>query len=126
MALLRYAAKCDPFLSLDCSGSEGKGSNFAIWQHWSVESESDSGAKFMRSLAHNNNAGRKGRGEEMGLDCCWFIQREADFMGFRTRFQADTVQDFGNGSRDSILYSSQLQISHLSSRFLQFPFAPYL
>ena len=63
---------------------------------------------------------------EMGLDCCWFIQREADFMGFRTRFQADTVQDFGNGSRDSILYSSQLQISHLSSRFLQFPFAPYL
>ena len=40
MAPLRYAAKCDPFLSLDCAptpstlaqSKERKGSNFAIWQ----------------------------------------------------------------------------------------------
>ena len=35
MALLRYAAKFDPFLSLDCAGLEGGGwgvANFAIWQ----------------------------------------------------------------------------------------------
>ena len=40
MAPLRYAAKFDPFLSLDCARVEGvgaqskerKGSNFAIWQ----------------------------------------------------------------------------------------------
>ena len=40
MALLRYAAKFDPFLSLDCTptpstlaqSKERKGSNFAIWQ----------------------------------------------------------------------------------------------
>ena len=40
MALLRYAAKFDPFLSLDCAptpstlaqSKERKGSNFAIWQ----------------------------------------------------------------------------------------------
>ena len=42
MAPLRYAAKCDPFLSLDCAPTpstlaqckERKGSNFAIWQPW--------------------------------------------------------------------------------------------
>ena len=43
MAPLRYTAKFDPFLSLDCApalhpgtiqGKEGKGSNFAIWQHY--------------------------------------------------------------------------------------------
>ena len=39
MALLRYAAKFDTFLSLDWARVEGvgaqrKGSNFAIWQHW--------------------------------------------------------------------------------------------
>ena len=41
MALLRYTAKFDPFLSLDCTptpstlaqSKERKGSNFAIWQH---------------------------------------------------------------------------------------------
>ena len=41
MAPLRYAAKFDPFLSLDCAptpstlvqSKERKGSNFAIWQH---------------------------------------------------------------------------------------------
>ena len=40
MAPLRYAAKLDPFLSLDCASTpsnpaqskERKGSNFAIWQ----------------------------------------------------------------------------------------------
>ena len=40
MAPLRFAAKLDPFLSLDCARVEGvgaqskerKGSNFAIWQ----------------------------------------------------------------------------------------------
>ena len=40
MAPLRYAAKCDPFLSLDCAttpstlaqSKERKGSNFALWQ----------------------------------------------------------------------------------------------
>ena len=40
MAPLRYAAKLDPFLSLDCAptpstlaqSKERKGSNFAIWQ----------------------------------------------------------------------------------------------
>ena len=40
MAPLRYAAKCDPFPSLDCAptpstlaqSKEKKGSNFAIWQ----------------------------------------------------------------------------------------------
>ena len=42
MALLRYAAKLDPFLSLDCAptpstlvqSKERRGSNFAIWQPW--------------------------------------------------------------------------------------------
>ena len=37
MAPLRYAAKFDPFLSLDCARVEGvgaQGSNFAIWQPW--------------------------------------------------------------------------------------------
>ena len=40
MAPLRYAAKFDPFLSLDCDpapstlAQERKGSNFAIWQPW--------------------------------------------------------------------------------------------
>ena len=42
MAPLRYAAKFDPFLSLDCAptpstlaqSKERKGSNFAIWHHW--------------------------------------------------------------------------------------------
>ena len=42
MAPLRYAAKFDPFLSLDCDptpstlaqSKERKGSNFAIWQPW--------------------------------------------------------------------------------------------
>ena len=36
MAPLRYAAKFDPFLSLDCARVEGVGaqSNFAIWQPW--------------------------------------------------------------------------------------------
>ena len=42
MAPLRYTAKFDPFLSLDCTptpstlaqSKERKGSNFAIWQHW--------------------------------------------------------------------------------------------
>ena len=33
MAPLRYAAKFDPFLSLDCARVEG-GSNFAIWPPW--------------------------------------------------------------------------------------------
>ena len=35
MAPLRYTAKFDPFLSLDCTRVEGKGalSNLAIWQH---------------------------------------------------------------------------------------------
>ena len=35
MAPLHYAAKFDPFLSLDCARVEGVGaqSNFAIWQH---------------------------------------------------------------------------------------------
>ena len=41
IAPLRYAAKFDPFLSLDCAptpstlaqSKERKGSNFAIWQH---------------------------------------------------------------------------------------------
>ena len=41
MAPLRYAAKLDPFLSLDCAptpsilaqSKERKGSHFAIWQH---------------------------------------------------------------------------------------------
>ena len=41
MAPLRYAAKLDPFLSLDCAptpstlaqSKERKGSNFAFWQH---------------------------------------------------------------------------------------------
>ena len=32
MAPLRYAAKFDPFLSMDCARVEGGGSNFAIWQ----------------------------------------------------------------------------------------------
>ena len=43
MATLDYAAKFDPFLSLDCAhtpstlaqSKERKGSNFAIWQPWS-------------------------------------------------------------------------------------------
>ena len=43
MAPLRYAAKFDPFLSSDCTptpstvvqSKERKGTNFAIWQHWS-------------------------------------------------------------------------------------------
>ena len=40
VAPLCYAAKFDPFLSLDCAprpppSKERKGSNFAIWQHWS-------------------------------------------------------------------------------------------
>ena len=42
MAPLRYTAKLDPFLSLDCApttstlaqSKERKGSNFAIWQPW--------------------------------------------------------------------------------------------
>ena len=42
MALLRYAAQFDPFLSLNCAptlsalvqSKEGKRSNFAIWQPW--------------------------------------------------------------------------------------------
>ena len=42
MAPLCYAAKFDPFLSLDCAptpstlaqSKERKGSNFAIWQPW--------------------------------------------------------------------------------------------
>ena len=42
MAPLRYAAKFDPFLSLDCAptpstlaqSKESKGSNFAVWQPW--------------------------------------------------------------------------------------------
>ena len=42
MAPLCFAAKLDPFLSLDCTRVEGveaqckerKGSNFAIWQPW--------------------------------------------------------------------------------------------
>ena len=42
MAPLRYAAKFNPFLSLDCAptpstlaqSKERKGSNFAIWQPW--------------------------------------------------------------------------------------------
>ena len=42
MAPLRYAAKFDPFFSLDCAptpstlaqSKERKGSNFAIWQPW--------------------------------------------------------------------------------------------
>ena len=45
LAPLRYTAKFDPFLSLDCGdcaptpsilaqSKEMKGSNFAIWQHW--------------------------------------------------------------------------------------------
>ena len=42
MAPLRYAAKFDPFLSLDCAptpstlaqSKERKGANFAIWQPW--------------------------------------------------------------------------------------------
>ena len=45
MAPLRYAAKFDPFLSLDCAptpstlaqSKERKGSNFAIWQPWFQE-----------------------------------------------------------------------------------------
>ena len=46
MAPLRYAAKFDPFLSLDCAptpstlaqSKERKGSNVAIWQPWSPSS----------------------------------------------------------------------------------------
>ena len=45
MAPLRYTAKFDPFLSLDCAptpstlaqSKERKGSSFAIWQHWHLE-----------------------------------------------------------------------------------------
>ena len=72
-------------------------------------SQSDSGAKFMRSLAHNNAGERveKGGGE-MGLDCCRFIHREADFMGFQTRFQADIVQSSGKGSRNRVLHSGKV------------------
>ena len=47
MAPLRYAAKFDPFLSLDCApkpstlaqSKERKRSNFAIWQHWIQDME---------------------------------------------------------------------------------------
>ena len=35
MAPLHYAAKFDPFLSLDCAGLEG--SNLAIWPPWTGE-----------------------------------------------------------------------------------------
>ena len=56
MAPLRYAAKFDPFLSLDCAptpstlaqSKERKGSNFAIWQPCSYSGggeDSDSGAE---------------------------------------------------------------------------------
>ena len=72
------------------------------------ESGSDWGAKFMRSLAHNNNAGgRKGREIQMGLDCCWFIhrgkerKRERQILWDSSRqdfIQTDTSQCLGKGS----------------------------
>ena len=51
MAPLRYAAKFDPFPSLDCARVEGmgmqskerKGSNFALWQPWNKAGERFSG-----------------------------------------------------------------------------------
>ena len=60
MAPLRYAAKFDPFLSLDCApmpstlaqSKERKGSNFAIWQPWlqSTQTQPLSSTNFLQEL----------------------------------------------------------------------------
>ena len=60
MAPLRYTAKFDPFLSLDCAptpstlaqSKERKGSNFAIWQHRSATASRGSTARCSRSSWH--------------------------------------------------------------------------
>ena len=47
-------------------------------------------------------------------------EREADFMGFQTRFHADNVQSFGKGSRNSVLHSGQSSqnMTHMQLTYL--------
>ena len=66
MAPLRYAAKFDPFLSLDCTtthstlaqSKERKGSNFAIWQPWATGGQTDK---------HAQSRGERSVGRELSL-----------------------------------------------------------
>ena len=68
MAPLRYAAKFDPFLSLDCASTpstpaqskERKGSNFAIWQPWLKDWNEVQREKRM-AMAAGSRAGGGGR-----------------------------------------------------------------
>ena len=66
MALLRYAAKFDPFLSLDCAptpstlaqSKERKGSNFAIWQPCSLSLlRSPDGISFANTAIRRSESG---------------------------------------------------------------------
>ena len=71
MAPLRYAAKFDPFLSLDCApmpstlarSKERKGSNFAIWQSWSVNRRTT----LARSLTDQENNRSKSSNEPINV-----------------------------------------------------------
>ena len=83
MALLRYAAKLDAFLSLDCAptpstlaqSKERKGSNFAIWQPWKgVGAEQPVPREAVPEAARDTRAqgpggGQVGAGEQEELLC---------------------------------------------------------
>ena len=84
MAPLRYAAKFDPFLSLDCArvegvgaqskGKERKGSNFAIWQPCHQEKSKGQKGHRHRSLTANGR-GELGGGGGGGGGCSLELSR---------------------------------------------------
>ena len=59
MALLRCAAKCDAFLSLDCAKVEA--SHFAIWQPWAIWPRRPAFRSGRRRATNPNSGPAKGK-----------------------------------------------------------------
>ena len=86
-APLRYAAKFDPFLSLDCAptpstlaqSKERKGSNFAIWQPWFQASpESSDEYKFAKECVEGMvwlDCGHSGSGKKTYVNDSEVLER---------------------------------------------------
>ena len=92
MALLRCAAKFDPFLSLDCAptpstlaqSKERKGSIFAIWQPWRQAAGNDSGSLwqdplFVDPATHNYALAEDSPARDLGIE-----QIEVDNVGVQS------------------------------------------
>ena len=102
MAPPRYAAKCDPFLSLHCARVEGGGRN-AIWHHWvqwgwagrasppNEASKQGQGRTRRRRMSEADESGKKGREKQR------MPQRKKERKGRRIAFE-DEQQASSSGS----------------------------